>query len=406
MEPSTPDYDEQHAYLCPVGQQLMQDPVVAGDGHTYEREAIERWFRLRTAQGDLPTSPCTGAVLAHKDLVPNHALRNAIQASVRAQLRQDHAHPERSPSPPAKRAKGRARKKSLVEDFLPVASQLVEAGDVQALVAAMHALGCSLARKDVLASVLHDRLRVAVAPHGEPVLESLLAELRAHQEHHALVALQALAVARLDSEELSAGACAGFAGVVSALVCAHSNGLALLVECAVVSLQEACDKTMNLTREEQQQLADVLCLVIRPSSLPPHQVTNQKRARQRAMEGLALLLKRTAPSGLEASQPNANTSPIALGTLGQMAHAALLQLQRSVLSQSRIISEECTRTDVRIVLALLAALVPCRMWTFGVQHFLQLVAKAMREHAAHVPIQLEGVSVLVRCCQLRSSSIS
>jgi hypothetical protein len=32
-------------YLCPIRQELMTDPVVASDGHTYDRESITDWIR-------------------------------------------------------------------------------------------------------------------------------------------------------------------------------------------------------------------------------------------------------------------------------------------------------------------------------------------------------------------------
>jgi len=32
--------------VCPITQELMRDLVVAEDGHTYEREAILRWFSV------------------------------------------------------------------------------------------------------------------------------------------------------------------------------------------------------------------------------------------------------------------------------------------------------------------------------------------------------------------------
>ena len=51
----------------------MRDPVVAADGHSYERAEIEARF----ARG-LRASPCTRAPLAHCELIPNHALRDAI----------------------------------------------------------------------------------------------------------------------------------------------------------------------------------------------------------------------------------------------------------------------------------------------------------------------------------------
>ena len=59
-------------YLCPITLQIMQDPVITADGHTYEREAIEEWLRTRT------TSPSTGAPLPHRVLTPSIALRQLI----------------------------------------------------------------------------------------------------------------------------------------------------------------------------------------------------------------------------------------------------------------------------------------------------------------------------------------
>jgi hypothetical protein len=52
----------------------MQDPHVAADGYTYEGEALRGWL-----DSGHDTSPMTNHALAHKDLVPNLALRSAIQ---------------------------------------------------------------------------------------------------------------------------------------------------------------------------------------------------------------------------------------------------------------------------------------------------------------------------------------
>ena len=60
-------------YVDPITLELMSDPVLTADGHTYERAAIERWL------ADHNTSPKTGLPLPSKDLIPNYALRNAIQ---------------------------------------------------------------------------------------------------------------------------------------------------------------------------------------------------------------------------------------------------------------------------------------------------------------------------------------
>jgi len=65
------------AYLCSITGDVMADPVSTADGFSYEREAILEWFMLGNQ-----TSPLTGAPLVRSDLVPNHALRAAIQQYV------------------------------------------------------------------------------------------------------------------------------------------------------------------------------------------------------------------------------------------------------------------------------------------------------------------------------------
>ena len=59
-------------YLCPITQELMHDPVIASDGHTYERDAIERWFSKKLF------SPKTGSDLETSALFPNHVMRRQI----------------------------------------------------------------------------------------------------------------------------------------------------------------------------------------------------------------------------------------------------------------------------------------------------------------------------------------
>jgi hypothetical protein len=59
-------------YLCPITADLMFDPVVAADGHTYAREGISAWLKLKR------TSPKTNEALQDDRLVPNHHLRGAI----------------------------------------------------------------------------------------------------------------------------------------------------------------------------------------------------------------------------------------------------------------------------------------------------------------------------------------
>ena len=67
------DLDIPNGYECPILQELMEDPVMAADGHSYERKAIEEWIKRGKK-----TSPMTGAKLPHTLLTPNHNLRKAI----------------------------------------------------------------------------------------------------------------------------------------------------------------------------------------------------------------------------------------------------------------------------------------------------------------------------------------
>ena len=60
-------------FTCPITYDKMKDPVVASDGHSYERSAIEEILR-----GPHPISPLTRATLGPA-LVPNLNLRRRIE---------------------------------------------------------------------------------------------------------------------------------------------------------------------------------------------------------------------------------------------------------------------------------------------------------------------------------------
>jgi Mg-chelatase subunit ChlD len=60
-------------FLCPITYEVMTDPVIVGDGHTYERSAIEEWLKTRT------TSPITNRRIDAASIAPNYALRGAIE---------------------------------------------------------------------------------------------------------------------------------------------------------------------------------------------------------------------------------------------------------------------------------------------------------------------------------------
>ena len=55
-------------------QELLDDPVVAADGHTYEKKHITEWLQKSD------TSPMTNERMEHKHLIPNLALRAVMDA--------------------------------------------------------------------------------------------------------------------------------------------------------------------------------------------------------------------------------------------------------------------------------------------------------------------------------------
>lgn len=55
-------------------QEIMKEPHIASDGYTYEAEAIRGWL-----DSGHETSPMTNLTLAHRELIPNLALRSAIR---------------------------------------------------------------------------------------------------------------------------------------------------------------------------------------------------------------------------------------------------------------------------------------------------------------------------------------
>ncbi|KAG2431713.1 hypothetical protein HXX76_009212 [Chlamydomonas incerta] len=68
-------------FLCPITQDVMEDPVVAADGFSYERAAIEQWIASSTAAGRAaPRSPMTNLAFEHKSLIPNRVLKSQIVA--------------------------------------------------------------------------------------------------------------------------------------------------------------------------------------------------------------------------------------------------------------------------------------------------------------------------------------
>ena len=60
-------------FECPITYEILKDPVIAEDGNTYERKAIEGWI----SKGGV--SPLTQERITIEGLRPNRAIRDAIQ---------------------------------------------------------------------------------------------------------------------------------------------------------------------------------------------------------------------------------------------------------------------------------------------------------------------------------------
>ncbi|OIW19917.1 hypothetical protein TanjilG_28896 [Lupinus angustifolius] len=67
-------------FVCPIFQEVMYNPHIAADGFAYEAEAIRGWL-----DSGHDTSPMTNSKLPHSNLVPNHALRSAIEEWLQSQ---------------------------------------------------------------------------------------------------------------------------------------------------------------------------------------------------------------------------------------------------------------------------------------------------------------------------------
>jgi hypothetical protein len=74
-----------NSFLCPIGCELMREPVMAADGHTYERVQIEEWIQRK---GDIVKSPMTIERLAHTMLTPNYALKASIDEAIENVMRE------------------------------------------------------------------------------------------------------------------------------------------------------------------------------------------------------------------------------------------------------------------------------------------------------------------------------
>ena len=65
--------DVPNQFICPITMDIMTDPVMLSDGHTYERKAIEKWLETKSK------SPLTNNIINKDIIVPCFALRSIMQ---------------------------------------------------------------------------------------------------------------------------------------------------------------------------------------------------------------------------------------------------------------------------------------------------------------------------------------
>lgn len=61
--------------ICPITQELLHDPVIASDGHTYERTSLVTWLSMGNAR-----SPVTNSLLENTN--PNMLVTNLVVGSM------------------------------------------------------------------------------------------------------------------------------------------------------------------------------------------------------------------------------------------------------------------------------------------------------------------------------------
>ena len=60
-------------YFCPITGEIMRDPVINSASQTYERSAIENWYKTHD------TDPITGEKVENKMLISNLSAKSMIR---------------------------------------------------------------------------------------------------------------------------------------------------------------------------------------------------------------------------------------------------------------------------------------------------------------------------------------
>lgn len=100
-------------FRCPITREVMADPVIAGDGHTYERAAIEHWLTQHMS------SPMTNEPLPSRTLLPNFTLRSQLISAGQGAVAVEAAERQERTRRAVAAAEAAARENSQ-EDFVDV----------------------------------------------------------------------------------------------------------------------------------------------------------------------------------------------------------------------------------------------------------------------------------------------
>ena len=71
------------SFVCPITNAILNEPVLADDGHTYSKHAILCWFKSLSERGLPIISPCTRECCSRKPiaehLVPDSDIAKSIE---------------------------------------------------------------------------------------------------------------------------------------------------------------------------------------------------------------------------------------------------------------------------------------------------------------------------------------
>ena len=71
-EPTTSNKKIPRSFICPLKLDVMYEPVIDGEGNTFEKRALLQWLSLHGV------SPISRQPLHPKQVLPNYALRDTI----------------------------------------------------------------------------------------------------------------------------------------------------------------------------------------------------------------------------------------------------------------------------------------------------------------------------------------